>query len=141
MEERASLLPKLSVGRPVTVTMCLVALMVIGAVAYLRIPVKLMPSGYNRPFMYLQVGFSGATPQEVEQQIARPMEEVLRTVKGIDRIRSYSGTWGASFPLRFKQDADMELAYNQLMDRLERLKPELPDEARDNVRVWKRNAA
>jgi hydrophobic/amphiphilic exporter-1 (mainly G- bacteria), HAE1 family len=139
VEDRPSLLPRLSVSRPVTVTMILVALMVVGAVAYVRIPVKLMPSGFTPPFMYVRVGYPGTTPQEVEQQIARPLEELLRTVKGIDNIRSYSGTWGVSFPLRFQQDADMDLAYNQLIDRLERLKPELPDEARDNIFIWKRN--
>ena len=40
MEERSSLLPRLSVNRPVTVTMCLLALLVVGAVAYSQIPVK-----------------------------------------------------------------------------------------------------
>ena len=90
-------------------------------------------------FLWMSIRYPGATPQEVEQQIARPLEETLRTVKGIERIRTYSGTWGLGAPLSFRQDADMELAYNQVMDRLERLKPQLPEEARDNTFVWKRN--
>ncbi len=139
MEEKPSLLPRLSVTRPVTVTMCLVALLVVGAMAYTRISVQLFPSGFMPRFLWMRIGYPGATPQEVEQQIARPLEETLRTVKGIEQIRTYSGTWGVGAPLRFRQDADMELAYNQVMDRLERLKPQLPEEARDKTFVWKRN--
>jgi HAE1 family hydrophobic/amphiphilic exporter-1 len=139
MEERGSLLPRISVARPVTVTMCLLALLVVGAVAYLGIRVEMMPSGYTHPYMHVRIRYPNATPQEVEQQITRPLEERLRTIKGIERIRTYTGSWGVSAPLRFQQDADMTLAYNQLMDQIERLKLELPDEARDQVRVWKHN--
>ena len=49
-EKRTSLLPRISVTRPVTVTMCLVGLMVIGLVAYWRIPIQAWASGndWNR---------------------------------------------------------------------------------------------
>jgi len=139
MEEKSSLLPRISVHRPVTVTMCLLAMLVVGAVAYSRISVQLMPSGFTPRFLWLDIGYRDATPQETEQQIARPLEEMLRTVKGIKKIRTYSGSWGVGAPLEFQPDADMDLAYNQIVDRLERLKPDLPEEARDNVWIWKHN--
>ncbi|MCZ6632220.1 MAG: efflux RND transporter permease subunit [bacterium] len=140
MKDRPSLLPRISVTRPVTVTMCLVALLVVGAVAYTRIPVKLFPSGFSPPFLYVSIRYPNSTPQETEQQIARPLEERLRTIKGIKNIRTYSSTSGVSAPLQFRQDADMVLAYNQLIDQLDRLKPELPEEARDRLFVWKFNS-
>ena len=140
MNIKASLLPKISVSRPVSVAMCLLALLVVGAVGYFRIPVKLFPTGFDPPFLWVGVRFAGATPRELEQQIARPMEERLRTVKGIKQVRSYSSSRrGVDFSMRFQQDADMELAYNQVVDQLERFKPELPEDARDNVRIWKHN--
>ena len=139
MEEKGSLLPRISVARPVTVTMCLLALLVVGAVAYLGIRVEMMPSGFTPPYLSVRISYPNATPQEVEQQITRPLEERLRTVKGIESLRTYSGSWGVSAPIRFRQDADMVLAYNQLMDQIERLKLELPDEARDRVSIWKHN--
>lgn len=139
---RSSLLPRISVNRPVTVTMCLVALMVVGIVAYLRVPVKLFPSGFTPAFLYASIGYDhgNSTPQESEQQLARPLEEQLRTIKGIKRIRTYSGSWGVNAPLEFQPDTDMDLAYNQMMDRIERLKLQLPEDARNRVRVWKFNS-
>ena len=138
-QQKPQLIPRISVNRPVTVAMCLLALLVIGAVAYSRIGVQLFPSGFTPRFLWVSISFRNATPQEVEQQLARPLEETLKTVKGIKTVRTYSSSWGVGAPLEFRQDADMTLAYNQVMDRLERLKPMLPDEARDNVRVWEYN--
>ena len=142
MNKKPSLLPRISVNRPVTVTMCLVALLVVGIVAYFRVPVKLFPSGFTPTFLYMFIGYNhrNASPQEAEQQIARPLEEQLRTVKGIKRIRTYSGSFGVDAPIEFQADTDMDLAYNQVIDRLERLKLELPEEVRDNVRVYKFNS-
>ena len=141
-ESQSSLLPRISVNRPVTVTMCLVALLVVGIVAYFRVPVKLFPSGFTPAFLYIGVGYnhSNASPQEAEQQIARPLEELLRTVKGVKRIRTYSGSYGVDAPIEFQPDTDMDLAYNQVMDRVERLKLELPEDARDQVFVYKFNS-
>ena len=137
-----ALLPRISVNRPVTVAMCLVALLLVGVVAYFRVPVKLFPSGFTPPFLFVDIDYNhrNASPQEAEQQIARPLEEQLRTVKGIEKIRTYSASYGVEAPIEFLSDTDMVAAYNQVVDRLERLKLELPEEVRDQVRVYKFNA-
>ena len=137
MNQKASFLPRISVTRPVTVTMCLVALLVLGVVAYSRIPVKLMPSGLTPPFLYVRISYRNATPQETEREITLPLEETLRMVKGIKRVRSYSETYGSRAYIEFRQDTDMDLAYNDLTERLDRLKPTLPEVSRDQVRVYK----
>ncbi|MDA0747275.1 MAG: efflux RND transporter permease subunit [bacterium] len=137
--EKSSFLPRISVTRPVTVTMCLLALLVIGLVAYSRISVQLFPSGFTPRFLWVNIRYPNATPQEAEQQVARPLEEALGTVKGLKRIRTYSASWRVGAPLEFESDTDMDMAYNQVMDRLERLKPDLPEQARDNVFLWKYN--
>lgn len=119
--------------------MSLVALLVLGAMAYVRIPVKMFPSGFTRPFLYVRINYPNSTPRESEQQIARPLEEALKMVKGVAQVRTYSGTNGVRAPINFRQGVDMDLAYNLLSDQLERLKPQLPEEARDNVTVYKFN--
>ena len=138
-KQKASLLPRISVTRPVTVTMCLVALLVLGAMAYARIPVKMFPSGFSRPFLYVRINYPNSTPRESEQQIARPLEEALKMVKGVDEVRTYSSTSGVRAPVDFREGVDMDLAYNLLWDQLERLKPQLPEEAQDNIGIWKFN--
>ena len=139
---QSALLPRISVNRPVTVAMCLVALLLVGVVAYFRVPVKLFPSGFTPPFLYVDIEYNhrNASPQEAEQQIARPLEEQLRTVKGIEKIRTYSASYGVDAPIEFLPDTDMVTAYNQVVDRLERLKLEFPEDVRDQVHVYKFNA-
>ena len=136
MHPKSSLLPHISVLRPVSVTMCLIALLVLGAVAYVRMPVKMMPNGLTPPFLVVSIGFGNASPQETDQQITLPLEETLRTVKGIKTMRS-SSSRGVRVHMEFRQYTDMVAAYNQVSDRLERLKPMLPEEARDEVRIHK----
>lgn len=138
-KQKASLLPRFSVTRPVTVTMCLVALLVLGAMAYARIPVKMFPSGFSRPFLYVRINYPNSTPRESEQQIARPLEEALKMVKGVEQVRTYSSSSGVRAPVNFREGVNMEVAYNLLSDQLERLKPQLPEESQDNVMIWKFN--
>ncbi|MBI2950672.1 efflux RND transporter permease subunit, partial [bacterium] len=136
---RHGLLPRISVTRPVTVVVLLAAILVVGFIAYTRISIQLMPSGYENPFLYVGIPYPNSTPQEAEQQIARPLEEALRTVPGVQSIRTYSnGRWGVDAPIEFRQGTDMAVAYNQVIDRLERLKPLLPEGVdRRRIQVWK----
>ena len=139
MEKKSSVLPRISVTRPVTVTMCLVALMMIGAVAYARIRLQAFPSGWEWKFLWVWVGTRDASPRENDQQICRLFEEYFGTVKDLRRIRTWAGRDWADTELAFRAEADMGLVYNQVMDRLERMRQELPAEHRDNVGVWKYN--
>lgn len=141
MSDRGSLLPRLSVNRPVTVLMALAAIMVLGALAYSRVPVKLFPDGLEFGSLYIRVDYRNSSPQESEQQITRPLEESLRAIKGIERLRTWSSDRGTRASVSFRQGIDVSQAYNQVIDRLDRLKPQLPEEARDRVRVYKFDAS
>ena len=71
----------------------------------------------------------------------QPIEDRMRTVKNYKHIVSYSSNgWGLWMGLEFRPDADLDLAYNQMVDRLERAKLELPEEMRDYVYIHKFNA-
>lgn len=121
-------LPKFSIKRPVTVTMILMAMLVIGTMAYNRIKLDLFPSGFNIPWLGVWIPYTDANPKEVEEQIVKPVEGELKTVKNLKRIVSYSQTRGCWFWLEFSQDTNMDLAYAQASDRLERARPLIPDE-------------
>ena len=137
--ETTSLLPRISVTRPVTVTMCLFALLVLGIVSYQRIRVQAFASGWERRSLYVRVGYAYTSPQEADQQIRIPLEEQLSTVKDLDHIRTWSSSSGVRARLSFNQNVNMDLAYNQVSDRIERLKIILPTEAADNTRVYRFN--
>jgi HAE1 family hydrophobic/amphiphilic exporter-1 len=137
LKGKISLLPRLSLTRPVTVLMSLVAVLVVGYIAKQSIPVELMPAGFTPPFLGVWTPYPNANPKEVEQLIARPMEEVVRTIKGVETVQTNSQTNGCWTFLSFNQDTDMDLAYSQLQDRIDRVKPDLPDDVeRLYIRKW-----
>ncbi len=125
---RERLIPKFSLNRPVTVTMILVAVLVIGFVSYSKIKLDLLPSGFNPPFLGVWVPYPDANPKEIEEQIVKPMEGELKTVKDLKRIFSNSRTSGVWFWMEFAQGTNMDLAYAQVTDRIERGRALIPDE-------------
>jgi len=125
---KSSLLPRLSVTRPVTVTMIFLALLVVGGIAYFQIPLKLLPSGYTPPFLGIWVNYPNSNPSEVEDKIARPLEEIVQTIRGVDEVETYSQNDGVWVWIEFDQESDMGLAYSTLRDRVERVRPELPND-------------
>ncbi len=130
--ERA--LPKFSLNRPVTVSMILIAVLVIGFVAYSRIKLDLFPSGFSPPFLGVFVPYPDSNPKEVEEQIVKPLEGELKTVKNLKRIFSNSMSRGVWFWLEFAQGTNMDLAYSQVTDRIERGRSLIPEEI-EHIRI------
>ncbi len=138
--KKSALLPRLGVERPVTTIVTLIAILVIGFIAYQQIPIELLPSGFTPPFLGAWVPYRNANPQEVEEQIARPVEEQVRTITGIKKVETYSGSDGCWIWLEFNQGIDMDVAYDQLRDRMERARTILPqDIERYYLRKFGRN--
>ncbi len=134
-----SLLPTLSVRRPVTVMMVLLCALVLGLIAYLKIGMQILPSGADNPRLTLETRMSShSSPYETETRVTRPLEEGLRTVPGIKRVASRSRAWDSSIYLRFDQRTDMKQAYAQVRDRIERTMPLLPESVR-RVKIRKFN--
>ena len=96
--------------RPVTVTMILVALMVVGVVSYSRLLIQAYPSGFEWRWIGVRVDYAGASPLEIDRAIRQPIEERMRSVKGYRRIRSSSSaSWGMWLGLEFREDADLHI--------------------------------
>jgi len=128
-------LPRFSVDRPVTVIMILLALLVVGLISYLRIPIALFPEGYERKSLGVYIPYRNATPKDIEEKLARPVEEIIGTINNVKRIntRCYTGVMYAR--VSFQSDTDLQVAYADLRDRMDRVMLELPD---DVERVWVR---
>lgn len=126
-------LPAIAFDRPVTVLMGFLALLVIGVIAYTRIPVQMMPSGFESKFLFIWAPYPGGSPIETDERVLRPIEEQISTVPGIKRMRSTAATNAAQLALSFWGSVDMKSTYNAVMDRMERAMPELPDQVE---RYW-----
>lgn len=140
IRSKESLLPRFSVNRPVTVIMSLIALLVVGYIAFTQIPVDLMPSGFSPPFLGVYTPYPNSNPQEVEEQIAKPIEEQIQTISGVKRISTSSDGDGCWTFIEFAQGTEMDLAYAQLRDRMDRAKAEIPEDIeRIYLRKWNDN--
>ena len=139
-EERRYPLPRFSVNRPVTVIMVLAALLVVGAIAYLRIPLALFPEGFDHPRLHVWCQYPNASPIEVEEKIIHKVEEAVAQVSRVKKIRTGSYRGGGWANVEFLQGTDLKGAFAELKDRLERVMPEMPDEVEQLwVRRWDEN--
>ena len=133
-------LPRFSVNRPVTVVMSLVALLVVGYIAYTRIPLTLFPSGFDYPRLFAWARYPNAGAVEVEQKVVRHLEEAVAQVSRVKRIRSSAYSGSGSIRVEFQKGTDLQLAFAEMKDRLDRVMPELPDEIEQLwVRRWDQN--
>jgi len=136
----AYLLPTFSVRRPVTVVMILCAILVLGFIANLRLPVALFPEGMEEKRLGVFANYRNASAPDVEEKIARPMEDMIGTVSGVRQIRSFIRTGNVFIQVTFQSDTDLETAYADLRDRMDRLMPEMPDDLEQiYVRRWDEN--
>jgi HAE1 family hydrophobic/amphiphilic exporter-1 len=134
---RESLLPRLSVERPITVIMVLTALLVVGLIAYTRISVSMWPEGFEGKWLGFWTSYENATPTDVERTITVRIEEGLATLRRVERIRTFSFADGVWTSIRFLPGTDMTQAYGELWERLHRVAPELPEISRRfRVRRW-----
>jgi HAE1 family hydrophobic/amphiphilic exporter-1 len=119
-------LPGLSTRHPVTVLMLLSCVFGAGIIAADRMPLKFLPE-MDFPFINCFIPYPGATPQQVEREIAIAAEGEFRTIPGLRRITSYSNSDGCRLGLRFEDNINMSTASAEVRDRMERLKLNLPE--------------
>ena len=120
MKKRRSL-PELAMSRPVTVSMLLITLIGLGAIAAQRTAVEFMPP-MDLPFLGAFIPYLGATPAQVEQEIAIPAEGQFRTLPNLREMYTSSSGDGCFISLNFEWGTDMTDALSEVRDRMERLR-------------------
>lgn len=119
-------LTRLSLRRPVTVTMVALCLGVIGLVASRLLPLEFLPD-MEFPALMVQIPYPNSSPAEVERRITRPVEEALATLTDIDRMRSDSGEDGAFIVLFFDWGADLSTKGVEARDKIDAILEQLPE--------------
>ena len=123
-------LPRLSVRRPVTMTMVLLSLLVLGALSLHRIPLAFLPD-VDFPAVFVSVPYPNANPRQIEREIVRPLEEALATIPGVRRIRSTATADDANLQLEFTWGETVDVARAKVFEAVEDARPDLPDDVRD----------
>mgnify|MGYP002640987614 CR=1 FL=1 len=125
LERRHQLFRSL-VDHPVGVLMVFMGLVVFGWVSAKRLPVNLMPD-IAYPSVTVRTEVPGAAPEEVEEQVSRPIEEALATVQGLVELESRSRAELSDVVLDFGWGTDIDQAAQDVRERLQTTW--LPDDA------------
>ncbi len=131
-----SLLPSLSVNRPITVSMILLSMLVVGAIATEMIPIALFPDGFENPQLHVGVSYRNSNPTDTEEQVTRPIEDALGTVPHIRRIYSNTQSSYVNVRIQFHKGTDLSEAYANVSDRMERAMTEMPERV-ERINVFK----
>ncbi|MCD8157488.1 MAG: efflux RND transporter permease subunit [Clostridiales bacterium] len=119
---------KTAIKRPVTVCMMVIAILMIGFVAYETLDLAYMPST-SAPIAMVMASYKDAGPEEVLELVTKPLEEQLSTITGVDSITSRSSEGSSRVMIEFTSDTDLDEAVNDIRDKLERVR--LPDDVDD----------
>lgn len=131
-------LPELALRRPITVWVVAITVMGLGVIARYRTPIEFLPP-LDFPFIFVQIPYLGASPEQAEKEVAIPAEGEFRTVSHLKRISSTSDSNGCRVQLLFEMNTDMTAATAEVRDRIERLKLVLPSEI-DQISIRRFNA-
>ncbi len=120
-------LPEFSIKRPVTVLMAVMICLLLGAISFVEIPVDLMPE-IDSPTLSITTDYEGVAPEEIETLISRPMEQIVSSAPGVERVSSTSSEGRSSVRVEFAYGTDIEVAADEVRSRLDRGRRALPDD-------------
>lgn len=120
-------LAKYSVDRAITVFMAVIIVVVFGIVSYTRLSTDLFPS-MNIPYTVVVTTYIGASPEEVEEVVTKPLEATLATTTNIKQVTSTSQENVSLVILEFNSDANMDSAVIEMRENLDLVLSNLPDE-------------
>ncbi len=118
---------RLTVERPVAITMIVLGVVVFGIIAYRELPLNLMPQ-MSYPRLTIRTEYPGSSPEEVELELSRPIEEILGTVSHLIRLTSRSRAGMSEVVIEFDWKASMDLAMQEVREKLDLLR--LPQESK-----------
>ena len=124
--------------RPIAVSMCVIALMVMSLLALRYIPVSLMPD-IDIPQITVQVSMPGYSAQEIEHDVVSPLRGRLMQVAGVTDIRSEARMDAGSVKMTFDPGSNIDLLFIEVNEKIDRAMNQMPKEM-DRPKVMKASA-
>ncbi len=121
-------LSRISVRRPVMMSMVVGVFVVFGLVAYNQMPVELLPR-FDLPYVMVTVVYPGASPEDVESSVLLPIEEELGKVNNVTTIRTVAVPDAGRAIVQLEMDTDTDKAIDQIRSALEKIDHEMPPAA------------
>lgn len=118
---------RLALQRPVTNIMIFVSFLVIGIISSRMVPLEYFPD-ISFPGAYISIPYANSTPEEIERNITRPVEEAIATISGVEEISSTSGENQSGIFVRFKMGVDIGLKAMELREKIDGIQNQLPED-------------
>ncbi len=125
-------LTRASIRRPVTTVMMVLGVVLLGVIAWTRLPQELYPP-INYPQLTVVTRYKDAAPEEIELLVTKPIEEVVGTVSGLRRISSISKEEMSLVIAEFNWDTQMDFAALGVREKIDLIKERLPRGSEDPV--------
>lgn len=116
------MLSKFSVKKPYTVIVGVILILILGVVSFMDLQTDLLPS-IDLPYVVVITSYPGASPEEVEMVVTKPIEQVLATTSNIENVSSISSENTSMVILEFNNDANMDSAMIEINGSIDLIKP------------------
>ena len=121
---------RVSIKNPVFAAMVMVGIVVLGIFSYARLRVEQMPD-VTLPFMDVETSYPGASPEAVETDVTKPIENAVNTVSGVKRIYSNSREGRSQVFVQFRMGTDITRAIQDSRDKIALVRPSFPRDVKD----------
>ncbi|WP_425623941.1 efflux RND transporter permease subunit [Agrobacterium radiobacter] len=125
-------LTRISVTHPVFATMMMVALLVMGAFSLQRLGLDQYPN-VDVPVVVVVTSYPGATPETVETEVTRPVEDALNAIGGLDEVTSTSYEGRSVVVAKFKLEVQSSSAAQEVRDKIAAIEANFPEDAKKPV--------
>ncbi len=130
---------RLVLKRPVTVFMALLCLIVFGISSVFRADLEQMPDT-DQPMMIVMANYSGTSPEDMDELVTQPIEDQVSTLEGVKSMSSNTSEGRTMVMLEYEYDTDMDEAYENLKQGLDRIRG-LPEDVEPSVMRMNNNAS
>jgi hydrophobe/amphiphile efflux-1 (HAE1) family protein len=125
-------LAALSIKRPIFITCVVMLMLILGYVSLKKMPVDLFPD-VTFPTIFVQITYPGASPIDVEKQVAKPIEDELGSLSGLKTITSNNLDSAAIIILQFKLGTDVKEVEQQVRNRINNVRRKLPNDIKEPI--------
>ncbi len=120
------MISKFSVKKPMTVFVCVVVVIVLGIVSFIKMTPDLLPN-MDFPYAMIMTTYPGQTPEMVETTVTKPLEQSMATIDGVKEITSNSAENYSLLIIEFEDGTDMDTATVDMRSSLDTIKDHWPD--------------
>ena len=122
------MLSKFSIKKPFTVLVAVVIVIVFGVIALTKMTPDLFPK-INTPYVIVMTAYPGASPEEAEEEITKPMEQQMATLSNIKNVTSVSAANYSMIQLEFSDSVNMDSVSVDIREKIDQIEGNLPDTA------------